>query len=147
MTTDACVVFTGAKKFKKLEKPVRRVLFFIFKHFGARDSCCEVHCLTDAAMRKLNRSVRGRDESTTVLSFLADPSFPRPDMPHGARYLGEIYVAPDIIARKGEWPLSRYLIHGALHLFGYTHAGQSDRIEMESREEEVAERLKEADLS
>ena len=142
MARTHCVAFAGAKRFSGLEKPIERVLFLAFSFLKERAAFCEVHCLTDAAMRSLNRSARGKSEHATVLSFPAAPSFPRPDVPKGVRYLGEIYLAPDTIARKGEWPLPRYLVHGALHLLGYTHSLQSDRIEMESREAEIAACLK-----
>lgn len=101
-----------------------------------------MYCINNAKMRSLNRSFRGKNDVATVLSFPADIRFPRPDVPKSVRYLGEIYIAPLAIEKKGEWPIGRYIIHGALHLLGYTHARQSDRIEMESLEAEVASYLK-----
>jgi len=133
------VAFFAGKKHAKFEKTLVRALFLAFSVLGKGPVACEVHCISDRESAALNRKFRGKKEGpATVLSFPADPAFPRPDIPKKARFLGEIYLAPDMIARKGEWPLPRYAVHGALHLLGYTHEAQSDRIEMESLEGAIA---------
>ncbi len=139
----SCAVSFGARRFRTFGNLVTKVLFFTFSGAGKNKVYCEVYCLTNAQMRSLHCRTKGIDRPTTVLSFPADPRFPRPDLPKGLRYLGEVYLAPDYIKAKGAWPLVRYLVHGALHLLGYTHRNACDRIEMESMEAKLALRLKE----
>jgi rRNA maturation RNase YbeY len=66
-----------------------------------------------------------------VLAFPAPKNFPRPDLV--GRPLGEIYLNPRFIARAGD-SLEYMLIHGFLHLLGYDHERERDRIAMERYE-------------
>ena len=67
-----------------------------------------------------------------VLAFPAPEGFPHPDIA-GGKFLGEIYLNPFYIKRKGE-DLLFMLIHGYLHLLGYDHIKKGDRMAMERRE-------------
>ncbi len=106
----------------------------------------EVHIflIKDEEMRRINRTFRGKDKPTNVLSFEEPKNFPclrRQAHPEhraekGSVKLGEIYLAPDYIERKGE-NIGHLVIHGILHLLGYTHKGLRDRMEMEKKENEV----------
>ena len=90
--------------------------------------------ISDAEMRRINRRTRGKDRATNVLSFEETPrAVPHPELPKGTRAQGEIFLAPDYIARKKEDPVA-LAIHGLLHLFGYTHAKARDRMRMERKE-------------
>jgi probable rRNA maturation factor len=71
----------------------------------------------DAKMRRLNRSYRGKDRATDVLSF-----------PQGGDVVGDVVISVDSArrqAREGGWPLSRelqrLLAHGILHCLGHDH--------------------------
>ncbi|RMG47521.1 MAG: rRNA maturation RNase YbeY [Acidobacteria bacterium] len=95
--------------------------------------------LTDPEeMRRLNRTWRGRDLPTDVLSFPA----------HGpAGYLGDLAICPAEAARRagrGRRPATRDLealaIHGLLHLLGFDH--ERDDGEMERAEREIGRRLR-----
>lgn len=58
----------------------------------------------------------------------------------GALMLGDLAI------RLDEKPISdRMLIHGVLHLFGYTHDKEKDYIKMRKREKEVSAALKKLD--
>ena len=63
-------------------------------------------------MRELNRSRRGIDRPTDVLSFPVDGSGPTA----GPRELGDVVVCPEH-ARD----LTEAVVHGVLHLCGYDH--------------------------
>lgn len=59
-----------------------------------------------ARIKALNKKYRKKNKATDVLSFLySDQS-------------GEVVICPDEVEKNG---LARVLIHGVLHLLGYTH--------------------------
>jgi probable rRNA maturation factor len=90
--------------------------------------------VSDAAMRRLNRRFRGRDEPTDVLSF-----------PGQGPSLGDIAIATGV-ARKQARRLGQseaverrvLALHGLLHLIGYDH--EADQGEMEKLEERLRRR-------
>jgi probable rRNA maturation factor len=97
-------------------------------------------CLvSDRKMREFNRTFRGRDSSTDVLSF---PASGDPD-PEGECYLGDIVISvPRAASQAAEagHSLARELrvlaLHGYLHLLGYDHeadAGEMSRLERNAR--------------
>jgi probable rRNA maturation factor len=97
----------------------------------------------DARVRALNKTFRGRDESTNVLSFsnvevdvLAAAGA---DGPPSA--LGDIVIAFETTvgeaAREGKFlndHLSHLVVHGILHLLGYDHSTDGEALEMEALE-------------
>lgn len=112
-------------------KLVSRALFLL----GEREAAVEVNLLSDEEMRRLNRTFLKKDKPTNVLSFPVTP-FPR----QGPRPLGEIYLAPAHITRRGE-DFRLLVLHGLLHLLGYNHKKKNDRIRMEKKERWLAKRL------
>ena len=95
----------------------------------------EGHLIGAEDSRRLNRRFRGKRTPATVLSFKASRSFPHPASGR-VRYLGEMYLAPSVIRSRGE-TLPRYVVHGLLHLLGYTHRSKRDTIKMEALEARV----------
>jgi probable rRNA maturation factor len=78
----------------------------------------------DETLRRLNRTYRGKDSTTDVLSFAADTGA----LPDGTRPLGEIVISVAQAARQAKacgHPLAREVrvlaLHGYLHLLGYDH--------------------------
>lgn len=89
----------------------------------------------DAAVRVLNRTWRGKDAPTNVLSFPA---------PEGFGMLGDIALAYETIAAEavaqGKSALAHtthLIAHGFLHLVGYDHAEDADAERMEARERDI----------
>ncbi len=91
----------------------------------------------DESLRELNRTYRGEDKATDVLSFGQDgtdmASWPA-DMP---RMLGDVVISyPRVVeqAQKAGWPeddeLTWLVIHGVLHLLGYDDEDEDGRAEM-----------------
>lgn len=91
----------------------------------------------DASLRELNRTYRGEDKATDVLSFGQDG----PDMaswPEDApRMLGDVVISyPRVVeqAQKAGWreddELLWLVIHGVLHLLGYDDEDEAGRAEM-----------------
>lgn len=97
----------------------------------------DVFLVSSARIHELNRTYLKRDRPTTVLSFEATEGFPSEG---GRQALGEVYLAPAVIAERG-MDLTELALHGILHLLGYTHDGKRDTIEMEARERTVMRTL------
>lgn len=97
--------------------------------------------LTDGEIRSLNRTRRGIDKPTDVLTFpLIDLVHPLP-----IQILGEVVISWDRtlhqakeIGNTEEDEFYRLLVHGILHLFGYDHeTSVEDEILMKSKEDEL----------
>ena len=95
----------------------------------------------DAEQRGLNRTYRGRDAATNVLSFtIADPA-----VPAGAPVLlGDVVLAFATIEREAAEQqksladhLRHLVVHGVLHLLGFDHQRADDAAAMEAREIEI----------
>jgi probable rRNA maturation factor len=110
-----------------------------------------VHVTDDAEMRVLNRTYRGIDRSTDVLSFslLAETRGPVVARPPGWRpQLGEIVLSYPRIERQARdlghstrLELAWLTTHGALQLLGFTHATDEDAERMEALERAALEML------
>jgi probable rRNA maturation factor len=92
-----------------------------------------------AESRKLNRSWRGKDKPTNVLSF---PYIGGSQAPlGGARELGDLVLCAPVIAAEARdqgKPLASHwahmVVHGVLHVLGYDHVKSRDAERMEARE-------------
>ena len=100
-----------------------------------------VALVTDAAIRTLNRTFRGKDAATDVLSFPVSSEpwavSPKP--------LGDIVIARGVAARQaraeGHAVTTEYRVlalHGLLHLLGYDH--ERDRGQMRRLEDRLRRR-------
>ena len=93
----------------------------------------------DATVQDLNRTWRGKDRPTNVLSF---PASPQPAHAGVARPLGDVVLAYDTLVRESaeqSKPLAHHLahllVHGTLHLLGQDHeTGDADADAMEALE-------------
>lgn len=108
----------------------------------------EVHVLLadDATLKRLNKTFRGKNKATDVLSFPAGPStvfFGEPDAPE---FAGDLAISLETAARQAERfehtlsdEVRILLLHGLLHLAGFDH--ETDSGEMATREAELRDRL------
>lgn len=124
---------------------VERLVAHVLVGEGAQDmSEVSVSFVTREAIHELNRTYRGIDRPTDVLSFGIDdpdgePSFE--DGPDEVLMLGDVIVCPDIVAEQAEGfgnsvadEMRLLLTHGCLHLMGYDHEDEQEAEEMEGLE-------------
>lgn len=98
----------------------------------------------EAELRTLNRTYRGKDSSTDVLSFgnTDDAEMPFVNAPDQPRYLGDLAISfPHALRQADEYghslqrELSYLVTHGLLHLLGYDHEEPAEAQAMRAREE------------
>lgn len=85
-----------------------------------------VALVSDGRMRALNRTFRGKDYATDVLSFRSDPG--TAPLGRADRSLGDIVIATGVARRQADGArhsigteLRVLALHGLLHLLGYDH--------------------------
>ncbi len=108
-------------------------------------------------IRELNRETRNTDRATDVLSFPAltlnagcyapftAENFPLDSEPESGRIvLGSIVVCPQIAESQAteyghgtEREKGYLFLHGLLHLLGFDHMEEADKIKMRKAEEEI----------
>lgn len=104
----------------------------------------------NSTIRELNKTYRGKDKATNVLSFPANLSFPTNendfemtshDDELEAQHIGDVILAYEYVeneAKTEQKPLkthiSHLVIHGVLHLLGYDHETTEEANTMESLE-------------
>ena len=94
-------------------------------------------------IRELNREYRSVDSSTDVLSFPLEETDPR-----GARILGDIVLCRDVAVRQAEEfchslerELSYLSVHSFLHLMGYDHMDDEEKLKMRSMEKRIMRKM------
>jgi probable rRNA maturation factor len=97
---------------------------------------------SDALVRRLNRTYRGKDAATNVLSF----PFQRPPGagPEEGAYLGDVVLAAETVQLEADGRgierkhhLQHLVVHGLLHLMGYDHDTDSEAEAMERLEVDI----------
>ena len=99
----------------------------------------------DELLQELNRTHRGIDAPTDVLSFPAeDDDFPPGENDTSDAYLGDIAISVPAVHRNAELTgtppdreLRHLVTHGVLHLLGYDHESDEDEARMRAREVEL----------
>ena len=127
---------------KRHEEEVRRAVSSTLCYLlNAKENVfIEINLVSAETMREINERYRGIDKESTVLSFSEPTEAPVP--PNTPRPLGEVFLAPVLSERKGE-DLTHLVIHGVLHLLGYTHDEENDTMKMEALEDKIVKELDE----
>ncbi len=105
---------------------------------GGRRAVSVLVC-DNAAIRELNAQWRGIDKATDVLSF---------PMEDDERILGDIVLSLERAYEQAEEyghsparEIGFLTVHSMLHLYGYDHIEEADRIEMRAMEEKILTKL------
>ena len=92
---------------------------------GVTDGHLAIALVDSHEIRILNRTHRGIDRPTDVLSFPVDEAGPSP----GPRELGDVVICPEYTD-----DLVEAVVHGVLHLCGYDHeADGGDMLTLQRR--------------
>ncbi len=119
---------------------------------GVDSSIFSIVFIDDEKMHELNKTYRGIDRTTDVLSFAFEDNN---KLCYNIRQLGEIFVSiPRMQQQAKEYghsevrELSFLVIHGLLHLLGYDHTkGEKEEKEMFSKQELVLDEFEETKRS
>lgn len=115
-----------------------------------RDVEISITYVDEEEMHGLNHQWRGIDRTTDVLSFECDNPFDGSVPDDETLELGDIILAPEVIARQAPGfgntaadECRLMLVHGLLHLLGYDHIEDDEAEVMEAREDELLRHLAE----
>lgn len=108
----------------------------------AKGKSATVAFVSDSKMRVLNKTFRGKDATTDVLSFPFEADeFESED----ANNLGDVIISLEQAERQAkendldlDAEIKQLILHGVLHLCGYDHeidAGEMNALELKFREE------------
>lgn len=145
-----------------MEEQVEKVIAFVRDYVKCPyDTEVSVTMADKDSIREMNAGFRGMDMPTDVLSFpmmeydspldFEGEAFRRsislsPDT--GELILGDIVLCPQVIKEQAEEyghsevrEFSFLVVHSMLHLFGYDHIEEEDRVQMETEQKAVMERL------
>jgi probable rRNA maturation factor len=104
----------------------------------------------DDNIRELNRDFLGKDSTTDVLAFAAqETADPFVAAPEADEYLGDVIISyPRALAQAKQFGHSPkeevhlLVVHGILHLLGYDHATEDEKLLMWSRQDTVLRQLR-----
>lgn len=116
------LILRKEKKFKKILLKHNLPLVFIIK---------------PNLMRQMEKKLLDKDKEADILSFKWPQNFPYEN--NKKPPLGEIYLNKKILENKDK--TKHLLVHGFLHLLGFTHFKKNDSIKMEQKEKEILSRL------
>jgi len=131
-------ILNKTKKFTVNKKGLKEVIKNILKYLevGLRVDL-DIAFVGNETIRKLNKEFRQKDKPTNVLSFVID------EKPNEFIY-GEVIISLEKArseAKKLGNNFNDYVlflvIHGILHILGYDHENEKDRLIMENLEENL----------
>lgn len=118
----------------ELIREIKRIIKYIAEAEALGDTVEVSIMITDnIEIQSLNAKYRNIDAPTDVLSFEMDD-----------QYLGDIVISMDKVIEQAhvyghslKRELSFLVVHGMLHLLGYDHIDEVDRVLMREKEEKI----------
>jgi probable rRNA maturation factor len=139
---------------EELEELLTKAMNIVARNSNLSDNTeVDITIVTDEEIHVLNRDYRGVDRTTDVLSFALDEGEEEPEIlgSEAEHLLGDVIISAERAAAQAEefgHGLNREIVylavHGLLHLLGYDHMVEEDKIVMRAKEEAT---LRELDLS
>lgn len=128
-------------------KLIDKVCEITFDHLGDRTNYeVSISFVTNEEIRDLNRTYRNKDSVTDVLSFPMEEEF---ELDFENTILGDVVISIDRLREQAkefnhsfQRELSYLLVHSLLHLFGFDHMEEEEKLEMRKEEKEIMDKLK-----
>ena len=117
--------------------------------YGVENGEVSVTLTNNTYIHQLNKQYRGIDRPTDVLSFALNES-EEPEIEDGpdVNVLGDLIISVERAQEQAadyghsvRREVAFLTVHGMLHLFGYDHMEEADRLEMEAEQRFVMEKL------
>lgn len=131
-----------------LETEIIRAAELVGKLYGAENSELSITLTDDEHIHELNKKFRDVDRPTDVLSFAFRESDEPEILNQQIEILGDIIISLERAKVQAENFGHSYLreiifltVHGLLHLLGYDHIDDADRIEMEREQDFIMSKL------
>jgi len=123
----------------------RLALFTLGKVYRKRTGNINIVFLSDTGIKRLNRRFKKRDRATDVLCFCFDQGGMRFE-DAGCEVTADIYISTDTAFSNAsryrnhfKKEIYLYVIHGILHMCGYTDGKPTARKKMVRKQEELLE--------
>ena len=133
---------------KIFETEIIRAAELVGKLYDAENSELSVTLTDDKNIHELNKKYRGVDRPTDVLSFAFRESEEPEILDSEIEILGDIIISLERAKIQAENFGHSYLrevifltVHGLLHLLGYDHIEEDDRLEMEREQDYIMAQL------
>lgn len=134
---------------EEMENIVRRAVEITGPLYDVEESEVSLTLTDNAHIHKMNLQYRGLDRPTDVLSFaFVDSEEPEIEDDPGPEVLGDIIISVERAweqAREFGHSMERELafltVHGMLHLLGYDHMEEEERLEMEEEQRYIMGKL------
>ena len=133
---------------EKILSEILRAADVVGKLYGCENSELSITLTDDKTIHALNKKYRNIDRPTDVLSFAFRESDEPEILNAEVEILGDIIISLERAKVQAEEYGHSYLreiifleVHGLLHLLGYDHIEESDRIEMEGEQKFIMEKL------
>jgi len=145
---------------KAIQKLIESVIESCLEYEDIKRGCeVSVTLVDNLEIQKINREYRNIDRPTDVLSFpmfereeiknLEDGNVTDMDLDTWEIVLGDIVLSIEKAHEQSmeyghsfEREVAFLTVHGMLHLLGYDHEEEADRVIMRKREEEILNKLK-----
>lgn len=150
MTVQIATHRRGVPHARTLSQWARRA--FVTNSAAQNEKTLAIRVVGAAESRRLNRTWRGKDKPTNVLSFPSDPLPRERGRVRGgaseADPVGDLAICAPVVAREAReqgksaqahW--AHMVVHGVLHLLGYDHENDRDAVKMESLEIRILEQF------
>ncbi|MGB9793621.1 rRNA maturation RNase YbeY [Caldisericum exile] len=135
-------ILNKVRKFKVNKTGIKNVVDSIFNELNVKEKGqISIVLLSKNAIREINKRYRKKDKPTNVLSFQIDYE-------KGKSIYGEILISPEVAQNEAKKLGNNFndyfiflIIHGVLHLLGYDHEKDDERIVMEQLEEKLLKEI------
>ena len=127
---------------------ITRAAEVVGKVYGVENSEVSITLTDNETIHALNKKYRGIDRATDVLSFALRESDEPQILNAEFETLGDIVISLEKAQSQAQEFGHSFLrevifleVHGLLHLLGYDHIEDADRIEMETEQKFIMEKL------